>query len=78
MGINPWAIIPRKNFLRRIFLLVFLIGSFAFVRFTKGAIYLDLYALVTRPFWPGSAQSEWLKNSLKLENKARLILINEE
>ena len=30
------------------------------VRLSKGAGFSDAYALLSRPFWPGSAQREWV------------------
>lgn len=33
---------------------------------------MDAYALLTRPFWPGSAQSEWLRSAQQLQNQAGL------
>jgi rod shape-determining protein MreC len=48
--------------------LVLLVG----LRLTKGAGVLDLYALLSRPFWPGSAQSEWLTAAQRLDRQSRL------
>ena len=42
------------------------------VRFSKGAFFADGYALLSRPFWPGAAQSEWLRSAQRLEGQARL------
>jgi rod shape-determining protein MreC len=28
------------------------------VRFSKGALFADAYAFLSRPFWPGTAQAE--------------------
>jgi rod shape-determining protein MreC len=42
------------------------------VRLSKGAGFVDAYALLTRPFWPGSAQSEWLRSAQQLQNQAGL------
>lgn len=42
------------------------------IRLSKGAGFNDLYALVTRPFWPGSAQSEWLRSAQRLDQQSRL------
>ena len=49
-------------------LLLALVG----VRLSKGAGFVDAYALLTRPFWPGSAQSEWLRSAQQLEVQAGL------
>lgn len=42
------------------------------LRLSKGAGVLDLYALVSRPFWPGSAQSEWLKAAQRIDWQSRV------
>jgi rod shape-determining protein MreC len=42
------------------------------VRLSKGAVVVDAYALLSRPFWPGPAQSEWLRSARRVEDEARL------
>ncbi|MFN9644535.1 MAG: rod shape-determining protein MreC [Cyanobacteriota bacterium] len=42
------------------------------VRLSKGALLNDAYALLSRPFWPGPAQSEWLRSARRVEDQARL------
>lgn len=42
------------------------------VRFTKGVAFADAYALVSRPFWPGPSQQEWLRSSQRLAADLRL------
>ena len=49
-------------------LLLALVG----VRLSKGAGFVDAYALLSRPFWPGSAQSEWLRSAQQLHDQASL------
>lgn len=44
------------------------------VRLSKGAGFSDAYALVSRPFWPGSAQREWVTAAADLEDRSRLQL----
>ena len=39
---------------------------------------MDAYALVTRPFWPGSGQKEWLQSAASLEQKAQLELLRHD
>ena len=46
--------------------------ALAAVRLSKGAFLSDAYALLSRPFWPGSAQSEWLRAAQQLDQQARL------
>jgi rod shape-determining protein MreC len=42
------------------------------VRLSKGAGFVDAYALLSRPFWPGSAQSEWLRSAQQLQDQVNL------
>ncbi len=42
------------------------------VRFSKGALFADAYAFLSRPFWPGTAQAEWLRSARRVEDSARL------
>ncbi|MEB3306542.1 MAG: rod shape-determining protein MreC [Cyanobacteriota bacterium] len=48
------------------------------VRLTKGAGFADLYALVSRPFWPGSAQGEWVRSAQQLGDQSRLLQLEED
>ena len=48
------------------------------VRLTKGAGVMDAYALVTRPFWPGPAQSQWLQAAQRLDQQTRLQLLDQD
>ena len=51
-----------------------LVGLLA-IRLSKGAPFLDAYALLSRPFWPGSAQSDWLRQAQQLDQQARLVAL---
>ena len=42
------------------------------VRLSKGSSFADAYALLSRPFWPGSAQAEWLRTAQRFSEQARL------
>ena len=42
------------------------------VRLSKGAGFTDAYALLSRPFWPGSAQGEWIRSAQSLNDQSRL------
>ena len=42
------------------------------VRLTKGVAFADAYALISRPFWPGPTQQEWLRSSQRLDTDLRL------
>ncbi|MEI6615998.1 MAG: rod shape-determining protein MreC [Cyanobium sp. ELA507] len=59
----PWA------------LLLIALGA---VRFSKGALVSDAYALLSRPFWPGTAQAEWLRSARRFEDRARLAALEAE
>ncbi len=48
------------------------------VRLSRGAFVTDLYAQVTRPFWPGTAQAEWLRSARRFEDQARLASLEVE
>lgn len=52
-----------------------LLAAFAVLRFSKGALLLDFYAQATRPFWPGSAQQEWLQKAQRFEDQQRIALL---
>ena len=45
------------------------------VRWSKGAGFADAYALLTRPFWPGSAQKEWIQSAQQQDDATRLQLL---
>ena len=48
------------------------------IRLSKGAPLADLYAQFSRPFWPGTAQSEWLQQASDLESQQRIALLEGE
>ncbi len=65
----------KKNRLKvSVLVLIFLI----FVRLTKGATFLDIYSFLSRPFWPGTAQKEWLQSGQDLEQKIKMILLEKD
>ncbi|MEB3351487.1 MAG: rod shape-determining protein MreC [Cyanobacteriota bacterium] len=51
---------------------VLLLIGLAAVRLSRGAGVADLYALLSRPFWPGPAQSEWLRSARRIDDAVRL------
>ena len=57
---------------------ILLVLGLLLVRFSKGAGFVDAYALISRPFWPGSAQREWLQTASDLEQLARLNLLEQD
>nr|YP_009530708.1 putative rod shape-determining protein [Paulinella micropora]AXY63397.1 putative rod shape-determining protein [Paulinella micropora] len=46
-----------------------------FVRLSKKTGIVDCYSLFFRPFWPGSAQREWLQKASNLEKSSRLLIL---
>ena len=54
-----------------------LISGLIVVRLSKGAGFTDAYALLSRPFWPGPAQREWIVAATDLEQASRLKLLRE-
>jgi rod shape-determining protein MreC len=48
------------------------------VRLSKGAGFADAYALLSRPFWPGTAQREWLQSAQRLEQQTRLSQLEQD
>ncbi|MFM7313562.1 MAG: rod shape-determining protein MreC [Cyanobium sp.] len=48
------------------------------VRLSKGAPLADLYALLSRPFWPGTAQSEWLRSARMAGDRLRVEQLDRE
>ena len=49
-----------------------------FVRFTKGAGFVDAYSFLIRPLWPGPAQKEWLQEGKNLEQSIKLDLLEKD
>ena len=49
-----------------------LLAALVALRLSKGALLSDAYALLSRPFWPGTAQGEWLRSARRLEDQTRL------
>ncbi len=78
MRISPWAVLFRLRSFQRLTLWLLLPGFLLFVRLSKGAGLSDLYAIVSRPFWPGSAQREWLQSAYQLEQSSKLRLLEQD
>ncbi len=85
MGDAPWSFLfPRWRYLwrwktwKRFIPWLLLLSSFGFIRLSKGAAFLDFYAFVTRPFWPGPAQRDWLQSGFLIEQNAKLILLEKD
>ena len=71
-GTNRWQVFGRLA------PWLLLMTGLLLVRFSKGAGFVDAYALLTRPFWPGSAQREWVATAADLEQRARLSLLEQD
>jgi len=54
------------------------LGLLTLVRLSKGAFLLDAYAQLSRPFWPGTAQAEWLRSARRSEDQVRLAQLETE
>jgi rod shape-determining protein MreC len=48
------------------------------IRLSRGALLADAYGLLMRPFWPGTAQSEWLRSAQRLDDQTRLSRLESE
>ncbi|TVS04745.1 MAG: rod shape-determining protein MreC [Cyanobium sp. PLM2.Bin73] len=64
--------LPSLRRLRAAWPWVLVLAALVGVRLSKGAFLSDAYALLSRPFWPGSAQSEWLRAAQQLDQQTRL------
>ena len=78
MGASQWPAGSRWRGGRRLWPWLGLLAVLALVRWSKGAGFLDAYALLSRPFWPGSAQREWIVAATDLELKSRLTLLEKD
>lgn len=67
--------LPSLRMLRVSWPWVLVLVALAGVRLSKGAVLTDLYALLSRPFWPGTAQSEWIKAAQQLDQQSRLSVL---
>ena len=57
------------------FVLLLVLGL---VRLGKGAGFADGFALLSRPFWPGTAQREWVEAAQQQEQISRLELLERD
>ena len=72
MPASRWARLRAARPLRLIWPWLLLSLVLVGVRWSKGAGFTDFYALLSRPFWPGTAQSEWLRSAARVEQQVRL------
>ena len=78
MGPTQWPGYSRWSRLGRLWPWLALMSALLLVRLSKGAGFADAYAMLTRPFWPGSAQREWIGSASELEQRARLQLLEQD
>ena len=61
------------------FWLIFFFGALLFfIRWSKGAVYLDFYSVLLQPILPGTAQREWIQEGENIEKNIRLKLLEED
>ena len=64
--------------MKRLWPWLLLLLALGMIRFSKGAGFADAFALLSRPFWPGSAQSEWIVTAKQQEQLSRLELLEQD
>jgi len=64
--------------MKRLWPWLLLLLALGMIRFSKGAGFADAFALLTRPFWPGSAQREWIESAQQQEQLSRLELLEQD
>ena len=55
-----------------------LLAGLVLVRFSKGTGFADAFAFLSRPFWPGPAQRDWILAATDLEQASRLKLLERD
>lgn len=78
MGSSQWPQGSRLRSVQRLWPWLLLLMALGLVRFSKGAGFADAFALISRPFWPGTAQREWVQSATSKEEAARLLLLEED
>ncbi|CAI8391832.1 MAG: Cell shape-determining protein MreC [Cyanobium sp. ARS6] len=68
----------RLRSMKRLWPWLLLLLALGMIRFSKGAGFADAFALLTRPFWPGSAQREWIESAQQQEQLSRLELLEQD
>jgi len=49
-----------------------------FVRISKGTLYKDFYYFISKPFWPGQFQREFILKSIEQESLINLNLLKKD
>ena len=55
-----------------------LVFGLIIVRWSKGALFVETYSFLSRPFWPGTAQKEWVQDGKILEQELKITLLNQD
>ena len=78
MGSSQWPQGSRLRSAQRLWPWLVLLLVLGLVRLSKGAGFADGFALLTRPFWPGTAQSEWVEAAQQQEQISRIELLEQD
>jgi len=78
MPASRWLRPGTARSLFQVWPLLIALGLLTLVRLSKGAFLLDAYAQLSRPFWPGTAQAEWLRSARRSEDQVRLAQLETE
>jgi len=78
MPASRWLRPGAARYLFQVWPLLIALGLLTLVRLSKGAFLLDAYAQLSRPFWPGTAQGEWLRSARRSEDQVRLAQLETE
>ena len=78
MGLSQWPQGSRPRSFRRLWPWFILLVVLGLVRLSKGAGFADAFALLSRPFWPGSAQREWIESAVRQDALSRLQLLEQD
>ena len=78
MGSSQWPQGSRLRSVQRLWPWLALLLALGLVRLSKGAGFADAFALLSRPFWPGSAQREWIATAQQQEQMSRIELLEQD
>ena len=78
MGSSQWPQGSRLRSVQRLWHWLALLLALGLVRMSKGAGFADAFALLSRPFWPGSAQREWIATAQQQEQLSRIELLEQD
>lgn len=78
MGSSRWPQGSRLRSIQRLWPWFLLLAVLGLVRLSKGAGFADAFALLSRPFWPGTAQREWIETATQQADAARLELLEQD